>query len=108
MNLSVLPDVAIEQSRARLERLDRPRKDPKAERQRLREAAKEFEVMLLETMVRAMRKNVPESGLFPKDSGREIFQEMLDTKYARLLADRGNFGLDTLMVRQLGGKVGPK
>lgn len=104
MRLNVLPEMArLPQGTdpSRLEHLAAKRGDPEAERQRLHDAADEFETLLVESMLREMRKNVPQSELFGKSSGRDLFQEMLDGEYARLMVRRGGLGLADMLVRQL-------
>lgn len=71
---------------------------------RLREAAKEFEGIMVEMMVKAMRKNVPDSPLLGKSNARGIFQDMLDSEYVRRMVDRGGMGISDLLVNQLGKK----
>jgi peptidoglycan hydrolase FlgJ len=108
MQLSVMPDFALQRGQSHLDDLRNKRKDPAAELARLQAAAKEFEAIMMEFMVKSMRANVPESPLFGHDNGREIFNEMLDTQYAHLLADRGGLGLAKMLVGQLGSKIGNK
>ncbi len=104
MELSVLPNVDLERGESRLESLRHRAGNPAKERARLTSAAKEFEQIMVEFMVQAMRKNVPESPLFPHNNGQEIFNEMLDSQYARLMVERGGLGLAKMMVRQLADK----
>ncbi len=74
------------------------------EKLRLQEAAREFEGLLIEQMVKEMRDNIPKSGLFEKERGREIFQEMLDGEYVRLMTLKGGIGIADYMTRSLGGE----
>jgi len=104
MQLNVLPDVSLERGAARLETLRHRRGDAAVDDKRLREAAKEFESIMLEMMVKEMRKNVPESPIFGENRGREIFNEMLDGQYVRMIVDRGGLGLADLLTRQLDGR----
>ncbi len=68
---------------------------------RLRKAAQEFEALLVEQMLKEMRKTVPESNLFGEEKGREIFREMLDGEFARLMTGRGGIGIADFIVRSL-------
>jgi Rod binding domain-containing protein len=52
-----------------------------------------------------MRANVPESPIFGRSTGQEIFSDMLDSQYARMMVDRGGVGLARLMVSQLADKA---
>ena len=101
MRIDVIPSLALGRNEARLYAMrgDLPGKE--REQARLQEVAEEFEALLLESMVREMRKNVPESPIFGRDTGREIFNEMLDGEYVRLIVQRGGLGIADLLVRQL-------
>lgn len=81
-----------------------------AEFQRFKQVAKEFEALLVETMVKEMRTGDIKSTLFGKDSGMETYREMLDGEYVRLMTERGGIGLADFMVRntppELIGKSG--
>lgn len=101
MQLSVLPDFALSGGESRLKQVRGAARDNP---ERLRAAAEEFEAIMLDLMVKEMRKNVPESPIFGQDTGREIFNEMLDNQYVRLMTERGGIGLADMLVRQLGNK----
>ncbi len=101
---SILPSWASGRHGAQIQALKALGGAGRAEDSRLREAAKEFEGIMVEMMVKAMRKNVPESPLLGKSNARGIFQEMLDSEYVRLMVDRGGLGIADLLVDQLGKK----
>jgi flagellar protein FlgJ len=101
MELNVLPNIALERGAARLQTLRGGAPD---DGRRLREAAKEFEAIMLEMMVKEMRDNVPESPIFGENRGREIFNELLDGEYVRMMVNRGGLGLADLLTRQLDGR----
>lgn len=106
MRTSVIPDFASERSQTRIESLRRSGKGtPEEDRQRLRSAAKEFEGIMVELMVKEMRKNVPESPVFGANSGREIFQEMLDSQFVKKITDSGGIGLAEILVDDLTHKI---
>ncbi len=89
--------------RARLLVRDIP--DPAGiEAERLEAAVKDFESLLIEQMLKEMRKSIPDGGLFGVNRGREIFNEMLDGEYARLMSDRGGIGLAQYMLTRMGPK----
>ena len=75
--------------------------DADVERLRLNQTGEEFEALLLEMMVKEMRKTVPESPLFGQERGREIFMEFLDGEYGRVMAQRGGIGVADFLLRQL-------
>ena len=74
---------------------------PGTEKERLRKVAQEFEALLMEQMVKEMRAAVPESGLLDNLKGQEIFREMLDGEFVRLMSERGGIGLADFLVRAL-------
>ena len=65
----------------------------KHDAQWLKEVSEEFEILLVEQMFKIMRTNVPESPLFGENRGMEIFREMLDGEFARLMVSRGGIGM---------------
>jgi flagellar protein FlgJ len=67
----------------------------------LREAAEEFEGLFVQQMLAAMRKTVPEDGLF-SSSEESTFRAMADQQLAQDLARSGDFGIAESLVRQLG------
>lgn len=74
---------------------------PSQDKERLRKVAQEFEALLMEQMVKEMRAAVPESGLLGNLKGQEIFREMLDGEFVRLMSERGGIGLADFLVRTL-------
>ena len=52
-------------------------------------------------MVKAMRKNVPEGGLFEKDNATEIFQEMMDMETAKSITQGPGLGIATAIYEQM-------
>jgi flagellar protein FlgJ len=80
--------------------------------QALRAAARQFETVFLNMMLKSMREATPQDGIFDSEQTR-MFTGMLDQQLAQSMADRG-VGLAEVMVRQLsrnqpeaaGGSVG--
>jgi flagellar protein FlgJ len=70
----------------------------------LKEACKEFETILLEQMLKSMRKTVQKSGLMQGGMAEDIFEDMLYEKYARKMSDSANLGLADMLYRQLSQK----
>ncbi|HKI98706.1 MAG TPA: rod-binding protein [bacterium] len=102
MQLNVLPDFTLQRGKSELDALRGKAVSLPTQRKRLEKAAKEFEGIMLEMMVREMRKNVPQSPLFGKSNAHDIYTDMLDSQYVHLMTERGGFGLAKLLVRQLG------
>jgi flagellar protein FlgJ len=100
LNLDIPLPLSEASVRARLELRGMP--DPKsAESARLEQVMRDFESLLLEQMLKEMRNTIPDSPLFGKDRGREIFNELLDGEYARVMEKRGGIGLADFMLTRL-------
>lgn len=69
--------------------------------QSLRESSREFETMYLMEMMKAMRKSIPEGGLFEKSMSTEIFQEMTDLETAKAATSGPGLGLATAIYNQM-------
>jgi flagellar protein FlgJ len=67
----------------------------------LRESCREFEAIFIQQMYQAMRKNVPDDGLFPQDNATSIYQDMLDVEIAKETAKGQGIGLGESMYNQL-------
>ena len=104
MRTTVLPDLVTDPSQNRtkayLERLGAKEK-AQLQKDELREATREFEAVMVEMMVKEMRKNVPESPLLGDSNSREIFNEMLDSEYVKLMTSHEGMGLSKMLMRQL-------
>lgn len=74
----------------------------------LKESTKEFEAIFVMEMLKAMRKAVPEGGLFPKTQAVEIFEEMIDMETARAATEGAGLGLADAMYRQMADMIDSK
>lgn len=83
-----------------LKRLARDGRSPEA----LRAAAKQFEALFLQMVLKSMRDAVPPNGLFDSDQTR-LFQSLQDQQLAMNLAQGRGVGLADVIYRQLGGGV---
>jgi flagellar protein FlgJ len=68
----------------------------------LRAAAREFEALFLQMMLKSMRQASPANGLLDNDQTR-LYQELLDQQLASNLAHSKGTGLAQALFRQLGG-----
>lgn len=87
-------------------RLDRIRRSAKRgggpeEDARLRAAAQDFESVFLHQLVKMMRATVEKSGLISGGRAEEIFQDMLDEKYAATLGNNTRIGLADMIYEEL-------
>ena len=71
----------------------------------IKEAAKQFEAVFLQKMLKQMRDAIPQSGLLNSQRS-EMYQSLMDQQWAQTLSQRG-IGLADMLTEQLQGK-GPK
>lgn len=71
-------------------------------------AAKQFEAMFIQMMMKSMRdaNATMKSGLFD-NAGTDMFEEMLDKEFSVQFGEKGAFGLAEMLVQQL-GETAPK
>lgn len=69
----------------------------------LKEAARQFEALFLQTMLKSMREAMPKSEL-TNDSQNQLYTELLDQQWAQTLASRG-MGLAEHLTRGLAGRT---
>lgn len=67
----------------------------------LRKACDDFEGIFLSMMYKEMKATVPESELIPEDSGREVFEDMLDEQLIKGISDGKGTGLSDVLYNQL-------
>jgi len=82
---------------------ERAAKDPQGA---LKQAAREFETLFLDMMMKSMRAAAPAKSMFDNE-GTRMFTGLLDHELSRKLADRGGLGLADLLVKQLSKLVPP-
>lgn len=71
------------------------------EPEKLKAVAQQFEALMMEQMVREMRRAVPKSTLMGREMDQELFGEILDGEFVRLMVQRGGLGLADFMVKSL-------
>lgn len=67
----------------------------------LKKSCQNFEAIFLHSMFKAMRKTIPEGGLFEKDSSHEMYQDFLDTEMANKMAENQSTGIANQMYEQM-------
>ena len=87
-------------SKQRLERIEQRTLVKNTEDVKLLDAANEFEVLLVQQMMKSMRSASFESGLVNKSEGQKIFQSMLDEQYARLSTQSSGMGLGEMIYQE--------
>lgn len=75
--------------------------DPEA----LRAAAKQFEAMLVQTLLKTMRETrfTTEDDPFAPSDSLKLYQELLDQQWAQRISAQRGMGFADMMLRQLGG-----
>jgi len=73
------------------------------EKNKLYEAAEEFEAFFVEKMFKEMRKNVEKNELFHGGFAEEVFDDMLLTERVRSMAFQQNYGIAEKIYQQLQG-----
>lgn len=79
------------------------KKDPdnEAKKDELKKACKEFESIFIFQLIKSMRKTVEKNGLIDGGKGEEIFQSMLDQRYAEKMGETEELGLANELYKQL-------
>jgi murein DD-endopeptidase MepM/ murein hydrolase activator NlpD len=76
------------------------------EAKRLEAACAEFESLLINLVMKQMRKTVTKSGLIDGGMGEEIFTGMMDEEIAKQMSSRQGLGLRVALMEQLTGVRG--
>lgn len=66
--------------------------------------AKGMESLMIDQMIQQMRKTVPENEFITKSQSEKIYEQMLDSEYARVISESGTIGIAGLIVEQIQGK----
>jgi flagellar protein FlgJ len=70
----------------------------------LKSAARQFEALFMNMIMKSMREATPQEGIFDNDQSR-MYTSMLDQQVSQNLANRG-VGLADMLIRQLSGSQG--
>jgi Rod binding domain-containing protein len=71
----------------------------------LKAAAREFESLLLNEMLKSMRKTVEKNPLFHGGSAEDMFEDMYYQELSRTLAQSGGIGLAKIIYDQLASRL---
>lgn len=75
--------------------------DKERQLNRLRESTREFEAIYVNEMFKAMRKTVPDDGIFQTSKTEEMFRDMMDMELARNTAAGEGMGIGQAMYDQM-------
>lgn len=77
------------------------------DRAALKKSCQDFEALFVQSVFKAMRKTVPEGGIFTDSTATETFREMLDQEIATSVARKQSVGLADQIYRQMEKKLAP-
>ncbi|MBI4793343.1 MAG: rod-binding protein [Deltaproteobacteria bacterium] len=77
------------------------------EENKLLDACKDFEAILLNKMMSTMRESIPEGGLFKKSFGEKIYQSMLDEEMTKQMAHGKVRGIADMLYQHLSPAIKP-
>lgn len=69
--------------------------------EKLKKACDDFESIFMNMMMKEMRNTVQKTELTPSDSGRDVFEGMLDEQLMNNAAKNGGVGLSKILFKQL-------
>ena len=71
----------------------------------LKKACQEIEAIFIQQMLKQMRATVPKSELIPESSASNLYQDMLDSEYSKLMSESSqSFGIADMLYKQLKGR----
>lgn len=73
-----------------------------ADIKKLKKAAKDFESIIISQMLKNMRRSMPDSGMFGKGVGSDMYQSMFDETMADAMAGKGGFHLSDNILKSFG------
>ncbi|WP_051305819.1 rod-binding protein [Desulfogranum mediterraneum] len=74
----------------------------------LKKSSQDFEAIFIQSMIKAMRKTVPEGTLFPKSNGEKLYEEMLDSELASHMASQQSLGLAEQIYQSMERQLAPE
>ena len=75
--------------------------DKDFEKKRLRQVSEDFEALMINQMLKEMRKTVDKSGLIDGGMAEQIFEDMLYDEYAKEFSKTKTFGLADIIYNQM-------
>jgi len=68
---------------------------------RLKDACRDFEAMLVNQMLKEMRKTVVKTDLFGSEKDEQYFREMMDFEVSKSISRTGSLGIAEMLYSQL-------
>lgn len=72
---------------------------------KLKKACEDFESIFLNMMLKEMRATVQKADLTPTDSGRDVFEGMMDDELMKNASKSGGVGLSKILFKQLSAQM---
>lgn len=72
---------------------------------KLKETCQDFEAIIIQQMLTAMRKTIPKDGLFSSGYAEDMYQSMYDEGLSKEIASGRGLGLADVLYKQLSGGV---
>ncbi|MFQ5963007.1 MAG: rod-binding protein [Candidatus Scalinduaceae bacterium] len=67
----------------------------------IEKATQDFEAILLNMLIQAMWKTIPESGLFEKNSSTQIYEGIIQSALSEEIARGGGLGIGKIIYQQI-------
>ena len=67
----------------------------------IQKAAQDFEAVMLNMVIKAMWKTIPESGLFEKNNATQIYEGLIHSSLSEEMARNGGMGIAKVLYQQL-------
>ena len=79
--------------------------DQQKKQAELKKAAKQFESLFLNYMLKSMRETVPKGGLFKEGIANDIYTSMFDSYLSEKASSHQSMGLANMIYKQLSGRL---
>ncbi len=98
IDLNLKNNVQLDNALAELQSIKSKNKYSEKDLEKLKKAAQNFEAILVNQILKSMRKSIPESGLFGEGVASEFYTGMFDEHIAKAVADKGGFHLSDTII----------
>jgi Rod binding domain-containing protein len=75
---------------------------------KLQRAVREFEALMLSTMLKSMRSGIPKSDMFGDSYGGDMLEGMFDIELARQMSRNSSLGMGEMLYKEITGEEMPR
>ena len=101
MNVSLDPSIlSSEQMVDKLKNLSQASSNQRSQDE-LKKAANDFEAILVNFLVKAMWKTIPDSGLYNESNATEIYTDIMQSAFSEEIARLGGFGVAQKLYEEM-------